>query len=85
VVRLMSRYGFKPAGSPPLGTMQYARRVGENLLISLIVSAHNGPALRRDTLRRDRIHLFLSRRLLERRYGLDAVKPQSPKGGQRLC
>jgi hypothetical protein len=65
--------------------MQYARRVGENLFISLMVLAHNGPALRRDTLRRDRIHVFLSRQMLERRYGSGAVKPESPKSGQRLC
>ena len=91
VVRLMSRYGFEPAlGSTPPRAMRYARRVGENLLISLMVLAHNGPALRRDTLRRDRIHVFLSRQMLERRYGSDLPRPQSPKGaapksGSRLC
>ena len=82
----LSRYGFEPAaGSPSIPVMQYALRVGENLFISLMVLAHNGPALRRDTLRRDRIHVFLSRQMLERRYGSGPVKPESPKSGQRLC
>jgi hypothetical protein len=67
----MSKY--KPAaGSPPMCVKEYARRVGENLFISFMVLAHNGPALRRDTLRRDRIHVLMSRQMLERRYGAGA-------------
>ena len=37
-------------------------RFGENILISLIVLAHNAGALRRDTLRRVRVPIYLSRR-----------------------
>ncbi len=43
-------------------------RFGENVLISLMVLARNGVALRIDTLARSRVQVFLSRRTLMRRY-----------------
>ncbi|TMJ85738.1 MAG: hypothetical protein E6G78_13940 [Alphaproteobacteria bacterium] len=67
--RLLARYGFErvPADNP-LGLGERARRFAENILISLIVLARNAASLRRDTLRRGRTRVFMSRRLLERRY-----------------
>ena len=44
-------------------------RFGENILISLIILAHNPGALRPDTLRRVRVPIYLSRRMLEREFG----------------
>ena len=63
------RCGFErvPADNP-LGLGERARRFAENILISLIVLARNAASLRRDTLRRGRTRVFMSRRLLERRY-----------------
>jgi hypothetical protein len=70
MARLLGRYGFELA--PPATTVtsaERARRLGENILISLIVLARNQVALRRDTLRRGRTRMFMSRKLLEQRYG----------------
>src|SRR5262249_52994035 len=49
-----------------------ARQLAENIFISLIVLARNQAALRRDTLRRGRTRVFMSRKVLEQRYGRDA-------------
>jgi YkoP-like protein len=77
MARLLARYGFElvPADNP-MGLREHARRFGENILISLIVLARNAAALRRDTLRRGRTRVFMSRRALEQRYagGLGAAE-----------
>jgi hypothetical protein len=73
MVRLIGRYGFEfvpPATTAALG--ERARRLGENIFISLIVLARNQVALRRDTLRRGRTRVFMSRKVLEQRYGRGA-------------
>jgi hypothetical protein len=70
MVRLIRRYGFEfvpPATTVTLG--EHARQLGENIFISLIVLARNQVALRRDTLRRGRTRVFMSRKALEQRYG----------------
>src|SRR5215510_582141 len=70
MVRMIGRYGFElvpPATTATMG--ERARRLGENVLISLIVWAGNAAALRRDTLRRGRTRVFMSRKVLEQRYG----------------
>jgi hypothetical protein len=70
VCRVLSRFGFELAPrqeEPSLG--ERIHRYGENILISLMVLAHNPITMRSDTLRRDRVVLYLSRRSLERRYG----------------
>jgi hypothetical protein len=70
VVRLIARYGFERVPGAAAATMgERVRRLGENILISLMVWVHNAAALRRDTLRRGRAEVFLSRRVLEQRYG----------------
>ena len=70
MVRMIRRYGFELV--PPTTTVtlgERARRLGENIMISLIVLARNQAALRRDTLRRGRTRVFMSRKVLEQRYG----------------
>ena len=70
IVRLMGGFGFETSGMPRPPTLrERALRLGENILITLMVLAHNAPALRRDTLRRGRTEIFMSRAVLERRYG----------------
>jgi hypothetical protein len=67
LARIMTRYGFETIAEParlPFG--ERLHRFGENILISLIVLAHNAGALRPDTLARVRVPIFLSRRILER-------------------
>jgi hypothetical protein len=70
MVRMIGRYGFELV--PPTTTVtlgERVRRLGENIMISLIVLARNQAALRRDTLRRGRTRVFMSRKVLEQRYG----------------
>jgi hypothetical protein len=70
MVRMIGRYGFELVPLATTATMgERARRFGENVLISLIVLAGNAAALRRDTLRRGRTRVFMSRKVLEQRYG----------------
>jgi hypothetical protein len=79
MVRLIRRYGFEfvaPATTVTMG--ERARRLVENIFISLIVLARNQAALRRDTLRRGRTRVFMSRKVLEQRYGggADSIGPK---------
>jgi len=70
LARIMARYGFEAiAESEPLSIGKRLHRFGENILISLIILAHNPGALRPDTLRRVRLPIYLSRRILEREFG----------------
>ena len=69
LARIMAYYGFETipeTGLPSLGGRLH--RFGENILISMIVLAHNAAALRSDTLARVRVPIFLSRRVLEREF-----------------
>ena len=70
MARLLGRYGFELVpGASALTVSEHARRFGENIQISLVVLTRNSAALRRDTLRRGRTRMFMSRRALEQRYG----------------
>jgi hypothetical protein len=70
LARIMARYGFESlveSGRLPLG--ERLHRLGENILISMVVLAHNPAALRPDTLKRVRLPIYLSRRVLEKEFG----------------
>jgi hypothetical protein len=70
LVRFVGRFGFERiTAASPRSVRQQIHWLGENILISMRVLARNAAALRPDTLRRDRILVFLSRRELRRRYG----------------
>ena len=78
MIRLLGRYGFEPVpGDSPPTLGERARRFGENILTSLIVLMRNSASLRRDTLRRGRTRVFMSRRTLEQRYGRGAARADS--------
>ena len=65
----MAYYGFETIPeTEPLSPAERLHRFGENILISMIVLAHNAAALRSDTLARVRVPIFLSRRVLERAF-----------------
>ena len=71
LVRFVSRFGFERiAAASSRSFRQQVHWFGENILISMMVLVRNAGALRVDTLRRDRTLVFLSRRELQRRYGL---------------
>jgi len=68
--RIMARYGFEVIPEPQgLTLTQRLRRWGENILISLLVFAQTAGALHRNTLRRVRVPIYLSRRALEEYFG----------------
>lgn len=70
IARIMAHYGFEVIPEPEaLSLTQRLHRWGENVLISLIVFAQNAGALHRNTLRRVRVPIYLSRRALEEHFG----------------
>jgi hypothetical protein len=70
IEHIMGYYGFETVMLPErLSLGGGIRRLGENILISLIVFAQNARALRFDTLLRVRVPIYLSRRTLEQKFG----------------
>ncbi|MBV1697530.1 MAG: hypothetical protein KGK33_02240 [Hyphomicrobiales bacterium] len=70
LARIMARFGFEAVIAPEhLPVRERLHRLGENILISLIVFVHNARALRHNTLMRVRLPIYLSRRTLEREFG----------------
>jgi hypothetical protein len=70
LARIMARFGFEAVIAPEhLPVRERLHRLGENILISLIVFVHNARALRPNTLMRVRLPIYLSRRTLEREFG----------------
>jgi len=70
VARIMAYFGFEAfTESEQLSIGDRIHRFGENILISLMVFAHNAAALRLDTLSRVRVPIYLSRRTLEEKFG----------------
>lgn len=69
ISRIMQRYGFETIYDPePLSARERLSQLAENILISMMVLAQNADTLRRDTLRRVRVPIYVSRRELERRF-----------------
>jgi hypothetical protein len=67
---IMAYYGFEAVmvtGRPAFGERMH--RLGENILISLVVFAQNPATLRVDTLMRVRVPIYMSRRTLDRKFG----------------
>ncbi len=70
VARIMERYGFEAVTElEQLSIGERLHRFGENILISMILLAHNPGALHFDTLKRVRVPIYMSRRVLERKFG----------------
>jgi hypothetical protein len=80
ISRILSRFGFETISQEQPSLARRIHQYGENVLISLLVLAHNKLALRSDTLMRDRVIAYLSRQALERRYGASANT-----GNQGFC
>lgn len=69
IVRIMAHYGFEAIPEhAPLPVGERLHRLGENILISMMVFARNPHALRPDTLQRVRVPIYLSRRSLRRKF-----------------
>jgi len=70
VARIMAHYGFEWRPEPEHFSIgERVKRLGENILISMIIFTHNPSALHLGTLRRVRVPIYLSRRALEREFG----------------
>jgi hypothetical protein len=67
LIRIAARYGFEIHDRSQLHESQL-HRVGELILICMLVLATNPAALRGSTLRRDIVRVYLSRSTLEQRY-----------------
>jgi hypothetical protein len=66
--RIMSRYGFEAPKDSRVGRPGPLRRIGENLLMMLLVLATNPIAFRAAVLRRDHARVMISRAKLLRLY-----------------
>lgn len=81
LARIMERFGFEAVVEPEdLPLRERLHRLGENVLISLMVLALNAGALRSDTLWRARLPIYVSRRSLEQQFGRLA-EPASGRSG----
>lgn len=70
IARLAGRYGFERISAPqPASIGAWAHRFGENILVSMLALARNARSLRADTLWRDRTLTYLSRAVLDQRFG----------------
>jgi len=74
LARIMGYYGFEAViEREHLSLSGHLHRLGENVLITLVVLAQNAAALRADTLNRARLPIYLSRRALLARFGAPAA------------
>lgn len=71
---VITRFGFEEVpDATPLTIGARLHRVGENILLALLILASNPRTFRRDVFRRGRILTFISRDRLLRRYGPTGV------------
>lgn len=69
VAWITQRYGFEKVPEPRPSVGERLHRLGENVLISLMVLARNPIAFRLDSLRRERVTIVMPRTLLASHYG----------------
>src|SRR5262249_59682801 len=74
-LRFSGRYGFVPSRGKTESFGGVAHRLGENILISMMVYARDANALRFSSLRRTRVPVFLLRSEFDRRYGGSVYQP----------
>lgn len=68
IIALAARYGFEPVQAARRPLSKRLHRVGENILIAMLVLAHNPASFRIDTLRRSCTPIVLSRATLRSRF-----------------
>ena len=70
IVKLAMRYGFEPVAGEPVGEpIKRLHRLGENILITMLVLARNPAAWGWDDLARDKAEVVMSRAKLMRLHG----------------
>ena len=79
LILMANRFGFLAVQTPRCSLTERVCRIGENILISLLILVHNVQALRRDSLLRDRVRIVLRRSTLERRYRAPPLHGAAPR------
>ena len=79
LILMANRFGFLAVQMPRCPLTERVCRIGENILISLLILVHNVQALRRDSLLRDRVRIVLRRSTLERRYRVPPLHAAAPR------
>jgi hypothetical protein len=74
LLSLTGRLGFKPCGERK-GGAGLARRIGGNILISMLILARNANDFRLSGLSRTRVPIFMSREVLDAKYGAGNTRP----------
>jgi len=75
VRRFCGHFGFIPVQKTTPDTIgTHLHRFGENILIGLLILAHNRRAFRMDCLRRSRADMFLPRATLDERFGREGAR-----------
>lgn len=69
LLRICRRCGLVPPQEYRGNGGSYAHRLGENILISMLVLAQNPQSFRLSCLRRNRVPVFITRAELDRRFG----------------
>jgi hypothetical protein len=72
LLRICARHGLVPPCEYNWTGGGWAHRLGENILISMLVLAQNPQAFRLSCLRRVRVPVFMSRAELDRRFGVQS-------------
>lgn len=79
MARILARFGFEAIAEHETPSLsQLIRRFGENILISLVIIAYNAGAVGSDSLMRTRTPLYISRRMLESRFGRSTLVKARP-------
>lgn len=79
LLALAGKYGFQPIRPARQSLLQQLHRMGENILIAMLVLAHNPAAFRADILRRSFTPVFLSRASLSGRSGTSRAPTSSDR------
>lgn len=66
--RILGRFGFETVPRPPIEDTRTLRRIGENILVVMLMLATNPISLRTGVLRRGCVRVAISRAALLRRY-----------------
>jgi hypothetical protein len=83
LLALAGKFGFEPIKNANRSLPRRLHRLGENILIAMLVLAHNRAAFRIETLRRSCTPIFLSRAALRKMVWRESMAPQGFAAAQR--
>lgn len=77
LMRIATHYGFETFAVPEARRGNVVHRLGEHLHAAMLVLAANPAALRAEVFRREQVLIYMSRGVLESRYGEDRRSPRA--------